>query len=901
MYPSLSPNLISEEDLAPVDDSRSPGSEVSQAVATAQTLFTNDPDEEEPTDSKLADLGKPGLNGLSEAEGTAEPDVSELEHEAEVLEPEAGLEEDMLEVLEPTHEVTDVSESAEEIVDVSEPGESKVEIQEEVAVPEPEEEVVEASETEEKADDGSEPVEVSEPATQSEPQEGEVEGLKPEAKESEIFLPDERVVDIPEPEEGVVEVPEPEEEVVEVPEPEEGEAEVPEPEEEVVEVPEPEEGEAEVPEPEEEVVEVPEPEGEEVEILHPASEQEEVAESEQTVAEDTESEADVIAEVSDGKDEVNEVTEPEDEVVGPEEEVGEGSELGVEAPVPNEAVVELLEPEPEEELLQTDGEAEISEVSPEPGKESQKGADAAEVLQPEHEQPGRETTEDPAPEEKPDLQPEPEVFQPEQEEVTESPEPEDVVIDVLQPEDISESEPVEEVITDVPKPEEEGGDASEPQIEDENIEISKSEPEVDMTELPAESIKILHPVDEVEDAQFGDGFVQVDENTEFVQPLGPENDRPAAEDNLPIIPYIQPSEEGINEDHVTDTESEDTQVDRDSGPVSAEDTSSDTDKSGSQDETNSDVTVVKVSDEHISEGAEGKEELPDETTESDSSPEEDVSVTAEPVPDFILTPPATSDDVPSPRPTIDSGLFEVAEESVILSAPESSEDEDTKLAVIIIDEDLEEGGETERRGESQTIQTDADEDVKDLAMELDQSDVMATETHDLLLGEGSGFPLAGEDHTSESVTAPPPLRYLTTPSMTAANHSRELVVFFSLRVTNMNFSEDLFNKTSSEYRALENTFLDVLLPFLQANLTGFKNLEILNFRKGSVVVNSKMKFSHSVPYNVTEAIHCVLEEFCSTAANHLYIHIDSHSLDVEPGASVRKSDTAGNSCSGHQD
>ncbi|KAA8582951.1 hypothetical protein FQN60_015497, partial [Etheostoma spectabile] len=43
------------------------------------------------------------------------------------------------------------------------------------------------------------------------------------------------------------------------------------------------------------------------------------------------------------------------------------------------------------------------------------------------------------------------------------------------------------------------------------------------------------------------------------------------------------------------------------------------------------------------------------------------------------------------------------------------------------------------------------------------------------------------------------------------------------------------------------------MPFLQANLTGFKKLEILNFRKGSVVVNSRMKFAKSVPYNITSA------------------------------------------------
>ncbi|XP_061089993.1 interphotoreceptor matrix proteoglycan 1 [Conger conger] len=161
-------------------------------------------------------------------------------------------------------------------------------------------------------------------------------------------------------------------------------------------------------------------------------------------------------------------------------------------------------------------------------------------------------------------------------------------------------------------------------------------------------------------------------------------------------------------------------------------------------------------------------------------------------------------------------------------------------------------------------------------------------------------------------TPPPPLKYLTTPSMTTASKGKELVVFFSLRVTNMNFSDDLFNKSSSEYQSLENTFLELtqfsqptdrpnpeasqrfesgkqrtlasipLLPYLQSNLTGFKELEILNFRNGSVVVNSKMKFAKSVPYNITEAVHCVLEDFCNAASKRLDIEIDSRSLDIEP-------------------
>ncbi|XP_030060899.1 LOW QUALITY PROTEIN: interphotoreceptor matrix proteoglycan 2 [Microcaecilia unicolor] len=112
---------------------------------------------------------------------------------------------------------------------------------------------------------------------------------------------------------------------------------------------------------------------------------------------------------------------------------------------------------------------------------------------------------------------------------------------------------------------------------------------------------------------------------------------------------------------------------------------------------------------------------------------------------------------------------------------------------------------------------------------------------------------------------------------------RALVVFFSLRVTNMMFSEDLFNKNSPEYKALEQRFLELLVPYLQFNLTGFQNLEILNFRNGSIVVNSRMKFERPVPRNVTNAVYIILEDFCNTVYRTMNLAIDKHSLDVEAG------------------
>lgn len=51
---------------------------------------------------------------------------------------------------------------------------------------------------------------------------------------------------------------------------------------------------------------------------------------------------------------------------------------------------------------------------------------------------------------------------------------------------------------------------------------------------------------------------------------------------------------------------------------------------------------------------------------------------------------------------------------------------------------------------------------------------------------------------------------VSTPAMGASNRPNDLVVFFSLRVTNMVFSEDLFNKNSPEYKSLENTFIELV-------------------------------------------------------------------------------------------
>ena len=75
---------------------------------------------------------------------------------------------------------------------------------------------------------------------------------------------------------------------------------------------------------------------------------------------------------------------------------------------------------------------------------------------------------------------------------------------------------------------------------------------------------------------------------------------------------------------------------------------------------------------------------------------------------------------------------------------------------------------------------------------------------------GSGFPAVVDERPQESGATPAARQMSAGPLGTALDLNKELVVFFSLRVTNMMFSDDLFNKNSTEYRSLENTFLELV-------------------------------------------------------------------------------------------
>ncbi|XP_043962030.1 interphotoreceptor matrix proteoglycan 1 [Gambusia affinis] len=381
-------------------------------------------------------------------------------------------------------------------------------------------------------------------------------------------------------------------------------------------------------------------------------------------------------------------------------------------------------------------------------------------------------------------------------------------------------------------------------------EVGEPEPKRDSVEPAIASIKILQTSKSMEELHYREDSIQaVGENPlDFSDELNP-----SVEDNLPIIPgLLHPPEEKAPNRIYPITEDVDTKdnidtkehIDRTNIEVEREASAFRTPEPVQTDLPTEAATSVPAAT--AAEPEAQSEDIGVTDKSSSKTQEEEMFVTHSPVSEALHPPPSAVDlvQVPTSGPTEDSGPFELTEDR--------TEPEQPVPPVETADP------------ESLTASPGGEE----FSEYVDQSNTLSKESVD-----------PGSDLTSAAEENAAPLRYLTTPTMTTASNRQELVVFFSLRLTNMDFSEDLFNNTSAEYRALENTLLDMLLPYLQANLTGFRNLEILNFRKGSVVVNSKMRFSRSVPYNVTEAVRCLLERFCSAARR---LQIDRSSLDVEP-------------------
>lgn len=192
-------------------------------------------------------------------------------------------------------------------------------------------------------------------------------------------------------------------------------------------------------------------------------------------------------------------------------------------------------------------------------------------------------------------------------------------------------------------------------------------------------------------------------------------------------------------------------------------------------------------------------DFPEKDITTDSIPVEHTEETASQPAETLATHPSLTTS------TEDPGLFEAVftDESVIasthvieeLDSPTEKIQSPVVQATLPIELDNGHNVETE----------DLSIYLKDLVTDLD---VVSTETTDWLSYD-SRYSFPDEEHPLMTTRAPS-LKYTTTPSMTTASNGKELVVFFSLRVTNMMFSEDLFNKNSPEYRSLENRFVELV-------------------------------------------------------------------------------------------
>lgn len=210
---------------------------------------------------------------------------------------------------------------------------------------------------------------------------------------------------------------------------------------------------------------------------------------------------------------------------------------------------------------------------------------------------------------------------------------------------------------------------------------------------------------------------------------------------------------------------------------------------GAPEEPNKDISLA-TPDSHLNTEITDTTEVTNDIPPASTNPtvtEMLVTETNEPV----LMPPSHEDAVQGIEPE---------EETNPLPSPAGSGEEPE-------DGDAVSGGHTE----SSTISTDLPSQNSNIQEDvgLSLSGVEAEVNEPLEEDSGSGFPTETDERPYES-TAAPATRQASTPLMSVVEKRKELVVFFSLRVTNIMFSEDLFNKSSPEYRSLENTFLELV-------------------------------------------------------------------------------------------
>lgn len=208
------------------------------------------------------------------------------------------------------------------------------------------------------------------------------------------------------------------------------------------------------------------------------------------------------------------------------------------------------------------------------------------------------------------------------------------------------------------------------------------------------------------------------------------------------------------------------------------------------DEVNEEHTDVQNEDLPLETPDQPEEAIPDESAELNNHLPESTDLTEEPAIDTVGSVTTPSSDEDSAQ-----GVQSETDVETLPAPVESGEGpEDTAGS----------GGPSAETPLTTAESSNVQEDV------LSSQNRTETEITEPLEEEsGSGFPSESDERPHES-TAAPAMRQASTPLMTAVDKSKELVVFFSLRVTNMMFSDDLFNKSSPEYKSLENTFLELV-------------------------------------------------------------------------------------------
>ncbi|XP_036821054.1 interphotoreceptor matrix proteoglycan 2 [Oncorhynchus mykiss] len=569
----------------------------------------------------------------------------------------------------------------------------------------------------------------------------------------------------------------------------------------------------------------------------------EEAESEVPEEEQVEEEAVEVPEEEEVKEEAMEVPE--------EEEVKEEAMEAPEEEEVEEEVVEVPEEEVvEEEVVEVPEEEVVEEEAVEVPEEEEVEEEAVEV--PEEEEEAVEVPEEE--EEAVEVSDEEEV----EEEVVEVPEEEEEAVEVPEEEEeaVEVSEEEEEAV-EVPEEEEEAVEVSEEEeVEEEAVEVPEEEEVEEEVVEVSDTAEVLEEAEPSENLEY---YIRETETIEELEKVNPafvpvetmDNPEPAESLNVPenameTVPPDEPEEEAnevLGHPEISGYGEEVKSLEE--GPIIEEPVTGE--------------DALEVEEEVAKE--EVVMELLDMTeTSVEDLVEDEVMLVDEAVPEAVY-PNTLSAEKESPFTQVSDAIVEeeATEATGLDTAPEpEAEAEDQGVTPALTPAKYFPGPDISITLELQTIDPVTDYDL------VSFGGTNQTE-------EGSsGYPSGGVHGVDHSVAMP-------------INPGRALMVFFSLRVTNMKFSDDLFNKSSPEYKALEQRFIELLLPYLQSNLSNFQNLEILNFRNGSIVVNSRMKFGKPVPRGVNNAVYLILEDFANTAYKTMNLAIDKYSLDVESG------------------